>query len=232
MRGQIYFNSHMNNQKSSSGLRGLGFGMLAAAFLAGCNLLPKPQPDPTRHFVLSGPSAEATNEAMAQGRLVVGLRTVQVAPYLDTKSMIVRRGENEILYRDYARWAEPLDTAINRMLVGRLYASGRVARVFPQPYPFDVERDVDVAVTVLRCEGRLRKDGTAVADLLCAVEIVRVGDREGGGAEVLHREAFVAPEVAWVEGDYAGLAAALGEQVARLAERIAQMMPDATPAGH
>lgn len=206
--------------------------LAAAVLVAGCNLLPKPKPDPTRHFVLSGPAVDATNAAMAHGRLVVGLRTVQVAPYLDTKSMIVRRGENEILYRDYARWAEPLDSAINRMLVGQLYASGRVARVLPQPYPFDVERDVDVAVTVLRCEGRLRADGTAVADLWCAVEIVRVGDREGGGAEVLLREAFVAPEIQWTEGDHAGLASALGVQIGRLAERIGEMLPNETPATH
>jgi uncharacterized lipoprotein YmbA len=152
---------------------------------------------------------------------------VQIAPYLDAKSMIVRRGDNEIDYRDYARWAEPLANGINRMLVARLHVSDRVARVFPQPYPFDVTRDVDVSVSVLRCEGRVLPDGKAVASFMCAVEIVRVGDKPGaiGGGEVLLRKVFEAPETEWREGDYAALAAILSDDVAKLADTIIAALP-------
>ncbi len=203
---------------------------LVVACFSACNLLPKPSPDPTRHYVLTPPASSPAEPAAPRGRLVVGLRAVQIAPYLDTKSMIVRRGENEILYRDYARWAEPLAGGVQRALAGRLRESGRVARLLPQPYPFDVERDVDVAVTVLRCEGRLSPAG-ATAELVCAIEILRVGDQDGGGAEVLLRETFAPPPIAWTEGDHAGLAAALGAHVAALADRLVAALPVETPAG-
>lgn len=204
-------------------------GLVAAgwilAFGAGCSLIPKPAPDPTRHYVLTGPTTTAVNDALPKGRLVVGLRAVQIAPYLDGKAMIVRRGDNEIDYRDYARWAEPVAVGIHRMLVARLYASDKIARVFPQPYPFDVNRDVDVAVSVLRCEGRIKPDGTAVVSFLCALEIVKVGEKSGGGAEVLHREVYEAPEQPWVEGDYTALAADISQNVGKLADVILAKLP-------
>jgi uncharacterized lipoprotein YmbA len=196
--------------------------------LGGCNFFPKPSPDPTRHYVLTGPKPAEVNEGVKRGTLKVGLRSVQVAPYLDTKSMIVRRGDNEIDYRDFARWAEPLSTGINRMLVARLHASDRVARVFPQPYPFDVERDLDISINVLRCEGRVDADGRAHATFMCAIEIVRVGGAAGlpAGGQVLVREVFEAEPAPWREGDFAGLAAALSAQVAQLAETLLARLPD------
>lgn len=197
----------------------------ALLFAAGCSLFPKPAPDPTRHYVLTGPTPTAVNDALPKGRLNVGVRTVQIAPYLDGKAMIVRRGDNEIDYRDYARWAEPLAVGINRMLVARLYASEKVARVFPQPYPFDVARDLDVAVSVLRCEGRVKTDGAAVVSFICSIEIVKVGDKTGGGVAVLHREIYEAPEMPWVEGDYAGLASAISANVGKLADEVLATLP-------
>jgi Uncharacterized protein conserved in bacteria len=204
-------------------------GLVALSLgFAGCSLLPKPAPDPTRHYVLTGAASVVTEPTAKQGVLKVGVRSVQVAPYLDAKSMIVRRGDNEIDYRDYARWAEPLATGINRMLVARLHVSDKVARVFPQPYPFDIARDVDVSVSVLRCEGRVLPDGSAVASFLCTIEIARVADAdaEGRGGEVLLREVFEAPPTPWKEGDYAALAALLSDHVARLADTIIAALPD------
>lgn len=198
---------------------------LLLPFVAACSIIPKPQPDPTRHYVLTGPAVEGVNEALGQGTLKVGVRTVSVAPYLDGKAMIVRRGDNEIVYREFARWAEPLGVAINRMLVARLNVAPQVARVFRQPYPFDVSRDVDVAVTVLRAEGRVKADGTATTSFLCGIEIVRVDERSGAAPEVLAREIFEAPEIPWKEGDYSALAAGLSESIAKLAEAIAEKLP-------
>lgn len=200
--------------------------VVAVLTLSGCSFLPKPAPDPTRHYVLTGPAPAVPNADAKQGALKVGLRSVQIAPYLDAKSMIVRRGDNEIDYRDYARWAEPLANGINRMLVARLHVSDRVGRVFPQPYPFDVARDVDVSVSVLRCEGRVLPDGRSVASFMCALEIVRVGDKPGAaGGEVLLRKVFEAPETEWPEGDYAALAAILSDDVAKLADTIIAALP-------
>ena len=107
-----------------------------------------------------------------------------------------------------------------------LHVSDRVGRVFPQPYPFDIARDVDVSVSVLRCEGRIRPDGKAVVSFTCGVEIVRVAEKPGAdGGQVLFREVFEAPETPWKDGDYAALAAGLSENVSRLADRILAALP-------
>lgn len=210
----------------SSSRRLIGLVLAAAVLaLAGCSLFPKPAPDPTRHYVLTSP-APVANGIVKKGTLKVGLRAIQIAPYLDGKSMIVRRGENEIDYRDYARWAEPLATGINRMLVARLHVADRVARVFPQPYPFDIARDVDVSISVLRCEGRVLPDGRAVASFSCAVEIVRPSGDKTGAGEVLKRAVFEAPETEWRDGDYAALATVLSADVAKLADFIVAALPE------
>lgn len=191
--------------------------------LSGCSLLPKPTQDPTRYYVLTGPTAPEINAGLHQGQLNVGVRAVTIAPYLDGKAMIVRRGANEIDYCEYARWAEPLATGINRMLISRLHVSDRVKRVFAQPYPFDVTRDVDVHINVLRCEGAIKEDGSAVVSFRCAIEMVKSSEKDGG--EVILREVFEAPEVPWKAGDYAGLAQDLSDAVALLASRVLVALP-------
>jgi uncharacterized lipoprotein YmbA len=199
------------------------------SLLAGCSFFPKPAPDPTRHYVLTGTTLATTKPDTPRGPLKLGLRTVQVAPYLEGKSMIVRRGDNEIDYRNFARWAEPVATGVNRMLVARLHTADPVSRVFPQPFPFDVARDIDVSVSVLRCEGRILPDGQSVVSFTALFEIVRVADQAGatGGGEVLVRQHYEAPERPWKEGDYAGLASALSEEVSRLADAIIASLPKA-----
>lgn len=201
-------------------------GLWAAFALAltGCSLLPKPTPDPTRHYVLSEPTPLAVDATSERGRLKVGVRAVQVAPYLSGKAMIIRRGDNEIDYRDYACWAEPLTAGVNRLLVARILTSERVARVFAQPFPLDTTRDIDVAVTVQRCEGQVTSDGKATVRFLCALEVTRAHEGAGTG-EVILRESFDAPPLEWTEGDFAGLAKGLSEAVEKLAERVLAVLP-------
>ncbi|TAG27603.1 MAG: membrane integrity-associated transporter subunit PqiC [Verrucomicrobia bacterium] len=203
-------------------------GILSASLVvSGCSVFPKPRADPTRHFVLTTP---ALPESAKQSRLPevagfkIGLRAVRVAPYLDGKSMIVRRGENEVEYLDYARWAEPLAVGVARLVDARLSASDRVARVLPQPFPFDVVRDVDVSITVERCEGRVLADGSGVASLVCTVELIWAHEGAGSG-EVILRDTFVVTEQPWQRGDTAGLAAALSTAIAELADYVVASLP-------
>jgi len=204
-----------------AGIRACALSLAGVLLMAGCSILPKPQTDPTRYYVLTGPAIAATAAAMPTGTLRVGLQTVRIAPYLDGKAMIVRRGENEIDYRDFARWAEPLTSGLGRMLGAQLVASGQVGRVYPHPFPLDVERDVDVAVSVLRCEGVVKADGTAVVSFVCSVEVT---DARPGGS-VRMRRVFSAPETAWREGDYAALASQLSDAVAQLSVEVLAALP-------
>lgn len=199
----------------------------AALALGGCSVFPKPQTDPTRHFVLNNPSsseAELGLRTPDEAGLKIGLRTVRVSPYLEGKAMIVRRGDNEIEYLDYARWAEPLAVGVARVLDARLSASERVTRVLSQPFPFDVLRDIDLAITVQRCEGRVLEDGTRVANLVCTLEFTWAHEGAGSG-EIILRDTFSASDQAWAKEDYAGLAAALSSSVSALADHVVARLP-------
>ncbi|MEY4489771.1 MAG: hypothetical protein RIQ79_2279 [Verrucomicrobiota bacterium] len=204
-----------------AGLASSVLAMAAMACLAGCSVFPKPQADPTRFYVLTGPSIPAVAATMPAGTLRVGLQTVRTAPYLDGKSMIVRRGDNEIDYRDFARWAEPLSTGVGRMLGAQLLASGQVGRVYPYPFPLEVTRDVDVTLSVLRCEGVVKPDGTAAASFVCIVEVT---DARADGS-VRMRRLFNAPETAWKEGDYSALARQLSDAIAQLSVEVLAALP-------
>lgn len=83
-----------------------------SVLLAGCNLLPEPQPDRTRHFTLSAPTAAATGG--------VEVRPVLLAGHLRNRAMAVRIAENEVTYLDDARWAEPLDAGLAEVLRAEL----------------------------------------------------------------------------------------------------------------
>jgi uncharacterized lipoprotein YmbA len=133
----------------------------------------------------------------------------------------VRRGSNELVLSDYARWAEPLDAAIARMLRGGLEASPAVARVFPQPFPFDAERDCDVSVRILRCEGAVEPNGRAFARFDAEIEVTSAGPNP----RLIARKTFAAPAAPWDGQDYSRLAALLGDDVAALGREAATLLP-------
>ncbi len=188
-------------------------------FLAGCSgLIPPPQSDSTRYFVLAGPAPQA---AAPGGRLRVGLKAVGLSAYLKSPDIIVRRGANEIIPQDYARWGESLDSGISRILEERLRASDGVGRVVLQPFPLDSDRDCDIAVTILRCEGGTGSGSGFVARFEATVEIT-TGAPE---VRVVARRTFIAPEAAWDGRDFSRLAALLSADADALGREIAAALP-------
>ena len=59
--------------------------------VAGCNLIPPPDPDPTRYYVLTSPAPEPAVTRVAQGSVRIGLRAVELAPYLRKEGARVER---------------------------------------------------------------------------------------------------------------------------------------------
>jgi len=124
--------------------------VVGLALLSGC-LLPKVPPDPTRFYVLAGSTAR---KEPAPDAPVVHLREVNVAGYLRGRAMIVRRGDHEIEFRDFARWGEPIEQGIVRLLRQELLARGAAGSVVaPGLRAARMEYDHVLAVRVLACEG-------------------------------------------------------------------------------
>jgi uncharacterized lipoprotein YmbA len=182
---------------------------LTGLLLSGCSsLLPEAQPDPTRYYVLTAPGAATA----ATGDTVLGLRNVEVAAYLRSRSLIVRKGENEVEFREYARWGEALDAGLARTLREHLLTADTIAQVVVVPFPLELVRDYDVAVRVLACEGD--RDGRV--HFRAAWELWSVG----AGADIVERGDYVASGVTWDGRTEASLAAGLSRAVAMLGAEI------------
>jgi uncharacterized protein len=183
--------------------------------LAACNVVPPPEDDPTRYFVLSDPVSTAVAATVAGGARI-GVREVKLESYLKKKEMVVRTGENEIEFRDFRRWAEPLDAAIVRVLRRRLLDAAGVAQVYTEPFPTDQDRDFDVTIDVRRCEGLLTSSGKYVASFAAMVEV----STAGSGAHVVSRKLFTAPDAAWDGKDFDRLANLLSADVSALGQEV------------
>lgn len=193
-------------------------GLLLA--LTACNLAQPAQDDPTRYFVLSDPAARQ-GEAPAAGTLRIGLRAVRLEGYLKRKEMVVRTGENEVEFRDFRRWAEPLDAGIARVIRSRLLASPEVAQVYSEPFPLDQDRDFDVLIEVRRCEGSMAPSGKPAASLSATIEV----STAGANAHVVARRVFVAPDAAWDGSDFERLASLLSADVSALGQEALAAVP-------
>ena len=173
--------------------------LVAATLLsAGCSLLPEPRPDPTRFYVLTSPSA---GNAAVTGVAAVQLRPVEVAGYLRNRPLVVRRGASEIEFREHARWGEPLEQGIARVLAAELRARG--VSVVPAAVGGPV-----LTLRVHACEGG--SDGTV---------IFRAAWELTGGAVPAAGD-FTAQGLRWDGKSEGSLATQLAAAVAGLAEEI------------
>ena len=197
---------------------GVAFSAMGLS-LASCSLpLPQASNDPTKFYVLAAPEAPAMPSA-PKPVPAVRLRPVELASYLQARPMIVRHGENEIEFRDFARWGEPLEQGIARVLREELLARHAVASVQAGAVrPSDVQ-DVpfDITVRIVACEG-----GADGAVLFRAVwQIVSTADK----GTVVARGDYRPTDLRWTPKSEATLAAALSRAVSGLAGEIAAAMP-------
>jgi uncharacterized lipoprotein YmbA len=197
----------------------LGAAMLG---LVGCSILPKPVEDPTRYYLLAADAGAGDAPSNSGRSLHLAIRVVELPGYLrNNRTMVIRRGANEIAYQDYARWAEPLDTAVQRIVRDRLLASADVATAEVAPLSPSIERDYDITVRVLRCEGYVNEAGKKSAQFVAVYEIA---DRRNEG-KIVVRKQYSAPERDWDGANFGVLAQYLSDSVMALGEQILADIP-------
>ena len=213
--------SHTRRIKSVvDGSQRRAFVLLLGAFvsfaLSGCAFL-QPHDDPTRFYVLTVPSAppERAPESEFQ-RWKVGLRPVEVPGYLQSKSMVVRSGTNEIHFADFDRWAEPLDQGISRVIKETLSGAPNVETVTLTAHGDDT-LDYEVAIRLLACEAVRVGKGAGTIRFAMAWEVRSVGKN----STPTKRGLCTAPPVAWDGKDYGQLAQRLSEAIAGAGRVIA-----------
>ena len=191
----------------------IGMLLIAALALAGCSL-PQAQPDPTRFFVLSAETSRPAPASNGAALSVLYLRDIDLASYLRSRPLIVRRGENEIEFREFALWGEPLDLGIARVVREELLARGAVSTVLTSAARREqTSADLTLSIRVLACEGNA--DGTVAFRAIW--DIATTGPKPSAMAGGEYRP----DNLRWDGKTEASLAAQLSQAVAGLAGEVA-----------
>ncbi len=182
--------------------------------LSGCSLLPEAKPDPTRYYVLS--TSSGGGAVAAAGAPSVHLKPIEIANYLRARPFIVRRGTHEIEFREFARWGEPLELGIGRVLREELLARGAASAVSAAgPRRDTAAVDCQLTVRVLACEGA----AAGAVEFRAIWELVSLA--ANGEGKPVARGDFRAADLRWDGKSEAVLAAQLSQAVAGLAAEIA-----------
>ncbi|MEO6245480.1 MAG: PqiC family protein [Opitutaceae bacterium] len=180
---------------------------------SGCKILPEASLDPTRFYLLKSTAATGAASAANAGAAAVRLRPVELADYLRTRALVVRRDDNEVDFRDFARWGEALGAGIARVLSAELAARGApVATGGIKAGPAD--QKIELRVRVLTCEG--------VAD--GAVRFHATWELHAIGGVAARNGDYQPTTLRWDGRNETTLAAALSEAIAGLAAEIAPAM--------
>jgi uncharacterized lipoprotein YmbA len=196
--------------------------LAAAALVAsGCFKLARTSP-PVEQYVLGGASTAAIAAPTAATSdtvgLSLGLRRLDLAPYLSTLAIVVRRADNEIVTTGFHRWAENPNAGLNRAVSGYLAVAPGIRAVDVAPWPIRSEHDYLVQLHVTRLEGVAPAEGralTGAAHLAARWEIIRPSD----GAMVA-RGTSDHRATDWRINDYAGLVARLDQGLVVLARDV------------
>lgn len=172
----------------------LGIALFLAPFFlfhTSCSVLPEPQVDAVRYFTLSAaPAGAPGTDAMV-------VRPVRLAGHLRGRNMAVRVSENEVVYLDEVRWAEPLDEGLTQILRHRLRQVGAGGAV---------------TVQVQRCE-LVRSGGNSVQLVATYSYLPAEGEPRTGE--------FTATRRTWDGGDAGELVGLMQAAAQELADAIA-----------
>jgi len=116
---------------------------------------------PTRMYILHAmePLEQAVSPVIAQDA-VVGVGRLELAGYLKRPHIITRVDGNEIHLADFARWAEPLEDGVPKVLAENLSILLGTDKVLTAPWKSFVNVDYHVHLNVIQFDAH--PDGDAV----------------------------------------------------------------------
>ena len=180
----------------------MAVAMLMALALGGCLGTPKES-----FYTLAAPPTAATTSASG---LAIFVGPVVVPEAVDRTPMVVRTAPNRVDIDDFHRWAEPLKTAIPRVLAENLARELGTARVMASRASV-APVDYKVAVEIQRFDSSLTEGATL--DALWTVTATKSGIAPRTGRTTVTEPA--------ASPDHAGVAAAHSRAIARMAAEIA-----------
>ena len=191
----------------------IALGLMGLSLAACGSLLPKPNPNSSRIFVLFSPIEAAERQDLdPSGQISLGVGPVRLPGYLDRKEIVTRVAQNQFAVSENDRWAEPLDENLTHVLAQNLSILLGSDRIIAYPWPIDQKPHYRVEIQVLRFES----DSAGEAQLSARWAVIDDTGKETPNlkASRLTRRAK--------EKSTDGSVAALSETVADLSREIAQ----------
>ena len=178
-------------------------GLCLALFLmAGCSTSPK------ANFYTLGASPPPLKTAAATS-YHVAIGPVSVPEMLERPQIVTRIGPNQVTFSESERWAEPLKTAIPRLIADQL-SSLLAARISVYPQTAS-DKDMSLSLTVVHFESQPGE--AATVELRWTLRRTRDGVQREGHA--LAREAVTS-------GSYEAMVAAHARALIRISAEIAE----------
>ncbi len=198
-------------RRSAAWLAGIA---AAAIVLPACSIIPEPQPDPSKFYVLSAlPPSEAQVARSDTSRLMIGLGPVNVPEYLRRREVVTRVAPNRVELSATSYWAEPLDESFARVLGEDLASLLGTRQLVQYPWYSTTPIDYQVQVDVQRFE----RDQSGAAEL-AAVAVIK----DAKGQVLLSRQLNLTQPASSSSADAS--ASALSADLGNLSREIAQMI--------
>jgi uncharacterized lipoprotein YmbA len=161
---------------------------------------------------------EVTSKRESPARnAVIGIGPVTLADYLDQSDLVTRTGDNQLVKAEYDRWAGSFKDDFINVLAENIGFLVPTERIYLYPWRGSEPIGYQVALEVIRCDGRLGEASWLVA---------RWSVFGGPGKKLLkmNRSSIREPVTS---GDYAALVAAQSRAVAKLSQEIAEAIQGA-----
>jgi uncharacterized protein len=182
---------------------------LAALILSGC--LSRSQ---TPRFYTLTPMQP--DEVSSKGKTpaqnpVIGIGPIKIADYLDQSDLVTRTGDNQLVKAEYDRWAGSFKDDFMNVLAENIGYLVPTEKIYLYPWRGSVPIGYQVALEVIRCDGRLGE---------AAVLVTRWTVFESSEKKLVKMQRSSIREP--VRGaDYAALVAAQSRALAKLSQEIA-----------
>lgn len=205
------------------------FGTCALFALTGCFTLARPTP-PLEEYVLGQGPRVAAAPARNSGGVTIGLRRLDLAPYLATTAIVVRRG-SRVVTSGFRRWGEEPSAGIMRTVAASLGGALTIAAVDVAPWPVQAQHDYLIQLHVSHLEGVAAEELMATegeVHVMASWEIIRSPD-----GTLVARGETDRRETGWKVGDYLGLVTRVDKGLTGLASDLAACLvrlASATPA--
>jgi uncharacterized lipoprotein YmbA len=187
--------------------------------LAGCFSLSRDTPVLHQYVLGGGPvavSADMSPEPVGQ---TIGLRRLDLAPYLAAPAVVVRRGQHQIVLSEYHRWVEDPAEGINRAVAAYLAAAGPYRAVDVAPWTVQSRYDYLIQLHISRFEGLAPEDSMATEGGVRVVASWEILNQQNG---IVHaRGTTDYQETGWRVGDYSALVVLLDRGLNDLAQDLA-----------